>query len=165
MYPIWRTLDYGLAAAAVQKAVVTAKGLYLYRAEIFDDIWSPMLYHLDAGNDTFETQYEVKASTDDTPATTTPAVTKQKSKAKLVVTKKAIKRGKSYKIKVKNLNGQKISCSVFKKTKKRGVTVSSSGKVSVKKKAKKGTYKVKVKVDGNASFKAKILKFTVVVKK
>lgn len=165
LYPIWRTLDDGLAAAAVQKAVVTAKGLYLYRAEIFDDIWSPMLYHLDAGNDTFETQYEVKASTDDTPATTTPAVTKQKSKAKLVVTKKAIKRGKSYKIKVKNLNGQKISCSVSKKTKKRGVTVSSSGKVSVKKKAKKGTYKVKVKVDGNASFKAKILKFTVVVKK
>lgn len=165
LYPLWRTLDDGLAVAAIQKAVVTAKGLYVYRAEIFDDIWSPMLYHLDAGNDTFETQYEVKAAADVTPAPTAPVVTKQGSKAKLVVAKKTIKRGKSYKIKVKNLNGQKISCSVSKKTKKRGITVSSSGKVSVKKKAKKGTYQVTVKVKENANYKAKSLKFTVVVKK
>ena len=164
LYPLWRTLENGLAFPAYQKAVVTAKGLYLLRQEGFDmDARYAAVYHLDQESDTFEAQYE-PAPTPSVEPTPAPMVSKEASKAKLAAAKKTIKRGKSYKIKVKNANGQKVSFSVSKKTKKRGVTVSSSGKVSVKKKAKKGKYKVTVKVQGNAQYKAKTLIFTAVVK-
>ena len=90
---------------------------------------------------------------------------KKTSKAVLSAKKKTVKRGKSYKIKIKKLNGQKYACSVSKKTKKKGVSVTKKGLIKVKKKAKTGTYTVKVKVKANKNYKSKTLRFKLKVKK
>ena len=85
------------------------------------------------------------------------------SKAKLAKKKVTLKQGGSYRIKVKHLNGQKLSFSVSKKTKNRGVSVSSKGKVSVKSNAKTGSYTVTVKVKKNAQYRAATLKQKIAV--
>lgn len=92
-------------------------------------------------------------------------VVKKKSAAKLKITKKVVKRGKSYQIAFQKLNGQKVSCSVSKSTKRKGVSVTSGGKVKVKKNAKVGTYYVIVSVKENTKYKAKKLKCKIIVKK
>ena len=89
---------------------------------------------------------------------------KQTSRARLKVKKKTVKRGGICRIRVKGLNGQKVSYSVGKKTKKSGVLVNGKGLVRVKKSAKQGTYTVKVKVKANKTYKKKLLKFKVRVK-
>ncbi len=87
------------------------------------------------------------------------------SQAKLKVKKKSLKRGGTYQIEVLKKNGQSVQFSVSEKTKKRGISVSSKGKVKVKKNAKAGNYFITVSVKKNYGYKAKKLKFKLTVKK
>lgn len=84
---------------------------------------------------------------------------KKASQAKLGVTKKTVRQGGSYTIQVKKRNGQKASFSVSKKIKKKGISVTAKGKVKVADNAKKGSYKIVVKVKANKTYKAKKLIF------
>ena len=85
--------------------------------------------------------------------------TRKASQAKLGVKKKTVRQGGSYTIPVKKANGQKISFSVSKKIKKKGISVTSKGKVKVADTAKKGSYQIVVKVKKNKTYRAKKLIF------
>lgn len=85
------------------------------------------------------------------------------SQAKLSVKKKTRIPGESYTIRVKKKNGQKISFSVSKKTKKKGIFVTKTGKIKIAKKTKPGVYTIVVTVKANKEYKAKILKFRLTV--
>ncbi|MBR1741882.1 MAG: S8 family serine peptidase [Lachnospiraceae bacterium] len=96
---------------------------------------------------------------------TSQAKSKKASQAKLAKKKKTLRRGKTYRIRVLQKNGQKVGFSISKKAKQRGISVSSSGKIKVKKKAGTGTYYVTVSVKASSKYKAKKLKFKLLVKK
>lgn len=90
---------------------------------------------------------------------------KKASQAKLGVKKKTIRQGGSYTIPVKKVNGQKVSFSVSKKIRKKGISVTSEGKVKAAKTAKKGSYQIVVKVKANKTYRAKKLVFRLKVAK
>jgi hypothetical protein len=102
--------------------------------------------------------------------TVTATYTVEKASQKvtsITPSKKTVKAGKSFKLKAKS-KGVKSAKVTFKKTSgTKNITVSSAGKVTVKKGTKAGTYKIKVKATKKATknyksaSKTKIIKVTV----
>lgn len=90
----------------------------------------------------------------------------QASAAALSPVKKKVAAGKSYTIKVTGLNDQTAVFKLSAAAKKAGVKVNSkTGKVTVPKKAKSGAkYVIVVKVKQSENYKAKTLKFKVIIK-
>lgn len=106
----------------------------------------------------FHLDYEIVKGTN--PLTVKTATTTVKYK-KLKKKKQTIKAGKA--IKVSKAAG-KVTYKKVSGNKK--ITISSSGKITLKKKLKKGTYKVKVKVTaaGNANYKSRSKTVTIKIK-
>ena len=82
--------------------------------------------------------------------------------------KKTLKRAgltkaKSFTIKAKNAKG-KVTYTALEKAKKAGIKVTAKGKVTIPKNCKKGTYKIRVRAEGNEKFKAKTLYKVITVK-
>lgn len=87
-------------------------------------------------------------------------VKKANQKVTVRPTKKTVKRGKSFSIKVK---GNKVK-SVSYKSSNKAVKVAKNGKVTVAKNAKRGTYKVTVTVAGNKNYNKAVKTIKVTVK-
>lgn len=108
-------------------------------------------------------QVEVTDAPDDGSSTDQE---KSASRAKLKTARKTVKPGKTYQIRVQKTDGQKVRFLISKKAKKNGILVGkTSGKIKVSKKAKAGTYPVKVVVKASRKYKAKTLTFQLKVKK
>lgn len=81
--------------------------------------------------------------------------------AKKTITRKSLKKAKSFTIKVK---GNKSKTITYKSSNSKVVKVSKTGKVTVVKNAKKGKYTVTVTVAGTKNYNKAVKKITVTVK-
>ena len=101
--------------------------------------------------------------------TVTPAkVVKAANPIRIKVRSKTYKRKqltsrKTFKIGVTKAKG-KVTYTLGKSAKKAGIKVGKKGKVTIPKKCRKGTYKIKVKAKGNAKYKAGTKTVTIKVK-
>ncbi len=101
----------------------------------------------------------------DESAAASSSTEKMASAATLKVSKKTLKAGKSYTIKVQNANDQTVVYKLTAAAKKAGIKVNSTtGKLTVPTTVSAGRYTIKAVAKASDNYKKKTLKFTLVVK-
>lgn len=181
------TYNAGIKSVIKQKATCAAKGITRYMAiyedyiDIMDieDIPKSNVHKWDSGvvikkaTSEHEGKKEYKCIVcKKTKLEKIPKLPKIKKSQKIkVITRKNIsvkkikKKAQSFKLSAKSTSGNKVKYKLVKKNKNIKFTA-SSGKVTVKKGTKKGTYKFKVKmtVSGNKNYNAYSITKTITIK-